>query len=387
MVKVLLLGCGTIGSIITRVLNEMPEVSEVLVADREYERTREYVESLGSEKLSVAKVDVRDVDACAELMKEADVVCNATWYLFNLYVMRAAIKAKRDVLDLGGLYHMTLEQLKLDDEVKEAGITTVIGCGSDPGLSNVMARYCADRLDEVEGIHIRYGGIGGGAFYFAIPTIINEFTMEAVVFRDGKYVRLPPLSEEEIVEFPEPVGKQTTYCIIHSELATLPKTIKGVKNVDYKDSWGEETINVLKVLKEYGFLSEEPVEVEGVKVAPRSLVIKLLSRAIPKVTPGSVDVLRVIAKGVKDGLKTTITCDAIVRWGGKCVEWNVSTSNYITAVPAAVGTLLLGRGEVKEKGVVPPEVAFDAEKFLEMVSEWGVEIYEKVEQIKPVGKS
>ena len=120
------------------------------------------------------------------------------------------------------------QQLTKHEEFKKAGITGIVGSGVAPGMVNVMAKYAADRLDTVETVRI-YSGIVNRLVkgnkivpQYAMDTILDEFTVNNFEFKDGQMVELPAFSGEEVVDFAEPVGRQTVYNVIHSEVATIP---------------------------------------------------------------------------------------------------------------------------------------------------------------------
>lgn len=153
--KIVVIGVGTVGKVIIRDLLENWKVDEIIAVDYNYEDLKKYADGLGDPRIKPKKGDIRDIDATAELMRMGDVVVNSSWYEFNIHAIKAALKAKRDMIDLGGMYWMTRKELEWDDELKNAGLRLIIGAGDDPGTSNILARYGADKLDEVREVHFR----------------------------------------------------------------------------------------------------------------------------------------------------------------------------------------------------------------------------------------
>jgi saccharopine dehydrogenase (NAD+, L-lysine-forming) len=367
MVTVLVLGgAGIVGSVAVRDLVASKEIDRVVVGDINLEGAREVARGAAAGKASAVKLDVAQADTLAEGMRGCDVVLNCAWYEFNLDVMRSAMAASVDLVDLGGLYHMTRKQLALDPEVRRAGITIVPGCGEDPGITNVMARHAADTMDEVKSIRIRDGdrdlSPGPPTIKFSVRTMLDEFTMDAVVFEGGKHRTIPPLSRKEVVTFPPPVGRMECYTTVHSELATLPTTIgKGVEDVDFMIS---EPHDLFRVLTDYGLLSTEPFDAGGVKLTPRDAVATILSRLQARATgegkPGDATCVQVVVEGRKGGRPARRSPYALARGqpGG------VHAMAHLTGVAASIGAQLVGAGLVKGPGVVPPESAFDPGLFL-----------------------
>ena len=227
---VVLGGGGAMGRITVRALAEDERVEHVTVADVSLaaaERTVAWLEA-GREKASAVAADVRDTAALTALLAEADVALNATDYPFNLDVMRASLAARVSYADLGGLFHMTRRQYELDREFRDAGLTAVLGIGSTPGITNLLARIAADQLDTVERLDVRIGSSdeapAGATFAppYSLRTILDECTLEPMVYEDGAWRAAPPMSGEEAMQFPPPVGAMTAMYTLHSEVALFP---------------------------------------------------------------------------------------------------------------------------------------------------------------------
>src|SRR5689334_10707261 len=124
-------------------------VEKVGLADVELSRTRERAKKLGDDRVEALETDARDSEALTKVVKGWDVLINSTWYEYNVGVMSAAIKAGIGYLDLGGLYHVTKKQLALNKEAKDAGVTCVVGLGSSPGVTNLMAAHGAEKMSKV----------------------------------------------------------------------------------------------------------------------------------------------------------------------------------------------------------------------------------------------
>ncbi|OCA87184.1 saccharopine dehydrogenase family protein [Pseudobacillus wudalianchiensis] len=372
MKKVVVLGAaGTIGRVIVRDLVESGV--EVVAADLDMNKLEE-LKSWVNNKISVVSLNIKDEQRAQEVLSQGAVCVNASNYIFNLDVMKAAAAAGVSVLDLGGLFKRTNEQLKLDAEMKAAGILSIVGMGSDPGTSNIFSRYGVEMLDEAEEIHIRYGSTTSGVtFAFAVDTIIDEAIKNALVVKDGKLLEIPPLADEEYTVFHEDIGIQKTYSIIHSELATLPTSFPSVKQITYKDTWDPETIEKIKTLTSLGLLETDPVEIAGNSVSPRRQTVSLLQTVLAKKEEPiwGKDALLVEVKGMKNGNKTSIKLELVTDYQPK---WNVSATQYATAIPASIVAQMLLNGEVTEKGVKPPEKCIDPKKFLAYLREKSVEV-------------
>ena len=183
-----------------------------------------------------------------------DVLLNCTQYNWNLDVMRAALAARVNYMDLGGLYHMTRKQFALDKDFRRIGRMAIPGMGGAPGITNVMARALADPLERVEAIRVYNAGADEQhydspiAYTFSIATILDELTMPPIAFERGRYVEKPMLSDPEAGKFRAPIGSITLRHSIHSELGTLAESFrsKGVKEVFFKINYDPRLVSLVR---------------------------------------------------------------------------------------------------------------------------------------------
>jgi saccharopine dehydrogenase (NAD+, L-lysine-forming) len=321
-------------------------------------------------------------------MKGWDCVIHSSWYDLNVPVMEAAITAGIHYCDLGGLYHQTLRQLKLDGRARDAGVTCILGIGSTPGTMNVMAAYGASQLDRVHKVQLRSSGAvvsGGEAGTFvppyAIRTILDEFSMEAPIFREGKIEFVPALSGLERSEFPAPVGVVEGYYTIHSELATMPKTIgKGVREMDFIVAFPPSFRQTVETIVRLGLASRDEIAVEKAKVRPydvTSNVIDALPK--PKQPELDVDIQRCIVVGERGGHPVTLRYEATT-WPHKA--WNVGGGVVDTGVPPSIAAQWMVKGRAKGPGVLPPELAFEPKPYFSELStrDRGIRVVEFAEE-------
>ena len=366
MKEVVVLGAaGTVGSMIARDLAESGV--EVIGADKDFRRLQLLKNQVKAKNLTVCPLDIQESGAARDLLKSAKVCVNAANYQLNLEVMKLAAEAKIHVLDLGGLYNVTKAQLKLDPLMKEAGVLAIVGMGSDPGVSNILSRLGVEELDQAEEIHIRYGSTTTGVtFPFAIDTILDEATKNAVVVQNGRLMEVPPLSLEEDTVFHESVGVQKTYAILHSELATLPESFPQVKEITYKDSWDPSTIRLIRQLERMGLLSDER---QGSQASARQKLVAFLRESISETPQWGTDELMVEVRGQKAGKKASVKFELLCGWQEK---WNVSALVYATSIPASIAAQMLLKGEIGGTGVMPPEQCVDPGKFVSYLTQKNV---------------
>lgn len=377
-------GYGGMAQVIVRDLIESPETKEVVICGRNFEKARSFAHELNSSKALPVQVDITDPLALARAIKDFDVVINSSWYEHNLAVMKVAISTGVDYVDLGGLYHMTLEQLKLDQDAKQAGVTCLLGMGSTPGTMNVMAAHAATRMERIDKVKLRSGYAvvserpKGLQIPYSFRTVLDEFTKQAPVLREGKSVMLDPLTEKERFVLPAPVGEVEGYFTIHSELATLPKNIgKGIREMDFIVAYEPEFTQTLAVISKLGLARKNEVAVGNVQVAPFE-VISTLVDAVPKEIVLDVDVQHVDVEGWNGNDKVSVRCDAVTFPHDR---WNIGGGTVDTGVPASVTAQWIASGKLTAKGVVSPEVCIDPLPYFKELNarDRGIKVYETIE--------
>lgn len=376
---VVLGGAGNMGCIAVQALAGDGRVDEVVIADINTDQAKTVADYIGSKKIEIIKVDLNKKDEFVEVLKGAGACLNATTFYTNLLVMDACHEAGVHYTDMGGLFHTTRKQLELHDKFTEAKISAVLGVGSAPGIPNIQSRYAADRLDTIESIKI-FDGIKSPPpdyryFAYAVPTIVDELTVESMVFEDGEFQAKAPLTGFEDYWFEPPLGLLPMHYSLHSEVATLPISFKdkGIKDCFFKiNYWGmaKETVEKVRVLADYGLASTEPVEVKGQMVVPRDLLISLLADSIAPVTsylepakgkpPEWTKEIVTEIRGTKDGEKLLYRMGTLTTRGA-----------LPTGVVPALTAIWLADSKV-EAGVYPAEIALDPEPFFKELEPYDI---------------
>ena len=358
--KIFVLGAGMMGRAVVHDLANAREVQQIVVADFDRARAQEVARKFGRGKARAVFADVRKTSELAKRARGFDVLVNCTQYNWNLDVMRAALAARVNYMDLGGLYHMTKKQFALDRDFRRIGRLAIAGMGGAPGITNVMARALAEPLDRVDSIRVYNAGADEQkyespiAYTFSIATILDELTMPPIAFEKGRYVEKPMLSDPEPGSFPQPIGNIVLRHSIHSELGTLAESFrkKGVREVFFKINYEPQLVNLVRNLVETGFTSRDPIAVNGAQVAPRSVLLALLQSKATTKTPKDVEALRVVVTG-RRGKRRTAT--AMEMWADYSTRPQLSAVARDTGFPAAIAAVMLGRGEIQGVGVQAPE--------------------------------
>jgi lysine 6-dehydrogenase len=364
-------GCGAMGQAVALDLVKQGQVEKVVLGDISIDPARLREKLRGNPKASLAKVDVNDRAGLIKAMKGADIVinCAGPFYKTAVAVAGAAVEARVNYIDICDDYEAAkiLFDSDIDAAAREAGITVLTGMGSDPGTNNVIVKWYADHLDRVDEVSLFWvvsiaDLSEGAAWDHSLHMIIGKLPQ----YLDGKLEYVDGGTGEETAHFLEPLGTCQVRYVGHPQPLTIPRYIKGVKRVVIKGAliplWVDQLI---KEQRESGFLSKEPVEVNGAPVAPYDLTLKLWGTIPNDRDRGPVaSGLKVIVKGERDGKGVTYTADIVGRMAPG------------TGLPASIAALMLHAGEVKAKGLVAPEGCIDPEKFLKALLQRGARIHQ-----------
>ena len=325
-------------------------------------------------RVRTATLDARDEEATARLLEGHDAALNCVTYYFNVPIMRACLKASVPYADLGGLYHGTQKQFALHDEFVRAGVPALLGMGSTPGITNVMAGAMAQGLDHVDAIHVRVGCLDRSAAStevplpvpYALDTVIDEFSLEPMVFREGRAQAVPPMSGKETIDFGPPVGRMEALYTLHSEVAMFPRSFPGLREASFKVAFEPEFTRKVAFLVELGFASRDRLPSGS---TPREVLLALAARqTVPPGEPADCDVLRVDVEGRTEGGGGGRT----VRRRGELTvlphpRWSVAAGSLDTGVPLSIAGQLLASRTIATPGVLCPETAVPHELFFEML--------------------
>jgi len=396
MSKILVLGgSGAQGSATVMWLVKEPDVSEVICADISLEKAKNFKNKLKSDKLVPRKVDAWKADEVLAAAKGVDVVVNmvAAWIGKRSpapNVMEAAFKNGAHYVDPAVAYREEEDRmLELNDKWRDAGLTAIFDLGKTPGITNIYAKYAADRLDRVDEIHVKTCLDVTSEKEFLVTwspvAALTGWSEAGLVYENGKYKEVPPFSGEDTYKFPnDPRGPCTGYLGDHEEVWTLPRFIKGVRYVEFK-----HYSHRLPIFRALGMLfgSDKPIDVKGVKVAPLDVLLALVpppSELPEKIKADLVEDIYscgvVEVKGEKAGRETlyTLSCPVSLRDVDRILPGSQPES-ILVGTPPAVAATMLARGEIKARGVMPPE-CLNPDPFLAKLAEKGITTYEKMER-------
>jgi len=374
--KVLVLGCGMMGSVIAMDMAERDGVSDVVVADFDKKKPERLVARLKSEKISGHRIDVKDEQATRKLMKGVDIAVCALPVNLSVFVSKAAVGAGVHLVDL-----MSGDRpLELDTPARKAGITILVDCGVAPGITNILAGRGANLMDEVDNISIVCGGIPqkpipplGYKIVWSTEELINMYCGKVKIVRDGKISEVDAMSGLEQIEFSE-IGMLEAFYT--DGLSTLLHTMKGrVKNMGEKTArWPGHAQKIL-AMRDTGFFDTEPVEIHGANVIPREVAVSVLEKTLRLGEEKDLTALRVDVSGRKDGKEVELSFSMMDFFDE---THGVTSMARTTGYTAAIVARMVARGEIKERGVIPPEIGVVKvyKKFTSELQERGIRIQE-----------
>jgi lysine 6-dehydrogenase len=375
MIITLLGGAGFMGAGIVRDLvsdRAIVDIKTIRLCDAAREKMEALADELGDPRVTLIDLDVTNADALNAAIAGADICINCVPTLlgFQMTIFEAALANKVPYMDLGGLGTYTVKQLAEHERFKSAGVPAVIGCGADPGMSNVICRAVADELDEIDRINLYWAAELVGDENpvlvppYSVSTVLAEYAHVSTQFYDGKHVECAPMSGSEFLDLPEPWGRCEFLHSPHSEQLTVPLADgireKGIKEFSWKLHLPHREHEAWVGLVKAGFGDfDEPVEIGGVKVKPLDVLNKVIERNIRQnadkiPVQDSHEIHFAIGRGRKGGVERTVRVEVTVSpdamygpYVDACTSMNASiAAQMILTMP-------------KKPGVHAPESYFD----------------------------
>jgi saccharopine dehydrogenase (NAD+, L-lysine-forming) len=398
--EIMVLGAGGVGEVVVKGLSQILDVKRIWVADVNLERAEEVVEEVNDARLKAIQLDASDTDAIAEVLKHCGIVIHAGIPRFNLNVMDACLRANCNYIDMAsdGPVDMPClvtiqQQLDYDEAFRKKGLLAVLGIGSDPGVTNILARYAYDRLKTVEEIIVLDGDNSivknyAFAIAFSPETSIEETLQPPLVYENGQWNKgLPLVTGIEDFDFPSPVGTLTVRSVAHEEVYTIPRFLsgKGLKRCDFKYALSEQYVEILKGLQVVGLDREEPVKVGDVSVSPRKVVASLLPK--PSDLWDSMEgtsCVGVLVKGT-DARDMPIEMYLYTMQSHEFSRQNmgVNVTVFQAGVPAVIAAQMILEGKLTMTGVKSPE-QFDPEPWIQKLPEWGMPLFVRKLTTEPI---
>ena len=320
------MGAGTARDLLSELSSGITKITAV---DANGDRLAALKKSIADPRLQTQVFDVNDRAALQSLLSECDLCINGvpTFAGFQITIFEACLEAKKPYADYGGMGVYTVKQKAQHETWKKAGVTAVIGLGSDPGLSNIICRAVADRLDRVDRINLYWAATKIGPDSpvlvppYSISTVLAEYANPSQQFLDGRLQEVSAQAGAETIDLPEPWGRTTFIHSQHSEPLTVPFSEgiaeKGIREFTWKLSLPERDHEAWVGLVKAGFgASDEPVTVKGVSVRPldvlQAVIDRNLSRHRDRIpAQESHEIHFAIGQGTRQGKPSRVTCRVV----------------------------------------------------------------------------
>ena len=390
MAKVLIIGAGGVGTVVAHKCAQNPDVfNEIVLASRTKVKCDDIAKAIGKDNIVTDSVDADSVPQLVELFKkhQPDIVINVALPYQDLTIMDACLECGVNYLDTAN--YEPLDEAKYQyswqwaykDRFEKAGLTAILGCGFDPGVSGVYTAYAAKHyFSEMEHLDIVDCNAGNHGKAFATnfnPEInIREITQRGKYYENGEWKETDPLSVHKPLTYPN-IGPRESYLMYHEELESLVKNYPTLKRARFWMTFGQEYLTHLRVIQDIGMASIKPIVYNGMEIVP----IQFLKAVLPNPKElganytGETSIgCRISGKG-KDGKPMTYYVYNNCSHHAAYEETGMQAVSYTTGVPAMIGAMMFLKGLWKRPGVWNVE-EFDPDPFMEQLNLHGLPWHE-----------
>ncbi|MBK8844413.1 MAG: saccharopine dehydrogenase family protein [Saprospiraceae bacterium] len=392
MSKVLIIGAGGVGTVVTYKCAQHPDIfSEILLASRTKSKCDVIAANIGSDRITTAQVDADNVPELVALIRKFEpvLVINVALPYQDLTIMDACLETNVAYLDTAN--YEPKEEAKFEyswqwayhDRFKEQGLTAILGCGFDPGVTSVFTAYAAkhyfDQIHELDIIDANAGSHGKAFATNFNPEInIREVTQKGRYWQNGEWIETEPHEIFKDINYPD-IGPKRSYLIYHEELESLVKNFPTLTRARFWMTFGEEYLTHLRVIQNIGMAGIEPINYQGMEIVP----LQFLKAVLPN--PGDLGEnytgqtsIGCRIKGIKDGKDRTYYIWNNCSHEAAYKETGTQGVSYTTGVPAMIGAMMYLKGEWNTPGVNNVE-EFNPDPFMEQLSLNGLPWHEKVD--------
>lgn len=389
MGRVLIIGAGGVGTVVAHKVAQNADVfTEVMIASRTQSKCDDIVKAIGNPAIKTARVDADNVEELVTLFNDfkPEIVINVALPYQDLTIMEACLQAGVNYLDTAN--YEPLDEARFEyswqwayqQRFKEAGLTAILGCGFDPGVSGIFTAYAAKHyFDEIHYLDIVDCNAGDHHKAFATnfnPEInIREITQKGRYYENGQWVETGSLEIHRPITYPH-IGPKESYLLYHEELESLVKNFPTIKRARFWMTFGQEYLTHLRVIQNIGMARIDEIEYNGQKIVP----IQFLKAVLPNPQDlgenytGETSIGCHIS-GIKDGKKRAYYVYNNCSHEAAYKETGMQGVSYTTGVPAMIGAMLFLRGVWKRPGVINVE-EFDPDPFMEQLNKQGLPWHE-----------
>ena len=390
MNKVIIIGCGGVGTVVAHKCAKNPDVfNEIVIASRHKAKCDAVAKAIGAPNITTDEVDADSVEQLVALFKrhQPKLVINVALPYQDLTIMDACLECGVNYLDTANYEprdeaHFEYSwQWAYRERFEKAGLTAILGCGFDPGVSGVYtARAAKHHFKEIHYLDIVDCNAGNHGKAFATnfnPEInIREITQQGRYYEDGKWVQTGALEIHKPLTYPE-IGPRESYLMYHEELESLVINYPTIKRARFWMTFGEEYLTHLRVIQDIGMARIDPVMYQGMEIVPLQFLKAVLPNPqdLGENYTGQTSIGCRIRGIGKDGKPLTYyiynNCDHHAAFE----ETGMQAVSYTTGVPAMTGAMMFLKGLWCKPGVHNVE-EFDPDPFLQVLNEQGLPWHE-----------
>ena len=389
MGRVLIIGAGGVATVAAHKVAKNADVfSDIMIASRTQSKCDDIVRAIGNPKIQTAHVDADNIDELVRLFDEfkPDLVMNLALPYQDLTIMEACLRHGCSYLDTANYEpkdeaHFEYSwQWAYKERFEAAGLTAILGCGFDPGVTSIFTAYAAKHhFDEIQYLDIVDCNAGDHHKAFATnfnPEInIREITQKGLYWEDGQWLETEPLEIHKTLNYPN-VGPKESYLLHHEELESLVKNYPTIRRARFWMTFGQEYLTHLRVIQNIGMASIKPINYNGMEIVPLQFLKAVLPnpQELGENYEGETSIGCRI-RGLKDGKEQTYYIYNNCSHQAAYEETGMQGVSYTTGVPACIGARLFMLGEWKRPGVWNVE-EFDPDNFMAELNKQGLPWHE-----------
>lgn len=389
MGRVLIIGAGGVATVAAHKVAKNADVfSDIMIASRTQSKCDDIVRAIGNPKIKTAHVDADNIDELVRLFDEfkPDLVMNLALPYQDLTIMEACLRHGCSYLDTANYEpkdeaHFEYSwQWAYKERFESAGLTAILGCGFDPGVTSIFTAYAAKHyFDEIQYLDIVDCNAGDHHKAFATnfnPEInIREITQKGLFWEDGQWRGTEPLEIHKTLNYPN-IGPKESYLLHHEELESLVKNYPTIRRARFWMTFGQEYLTHLRVIQNIGMASIKPINYNGMEIVPLQFLKAVLPnpQELGENYEGETSIGCRI-RGLKDGKEQTYYIYNNCSHQAAYEETGMQGVSYTTGVPACIGARLFMLGEWKRPGVWNVE-EFDPDNFMAELNKQGLPWHE-----------
>ena len=389
MGRVLIIGAGGVATVAAHKVAKNADVfSDIMIASRTQSKCDDIVRAIGNPKIKTAHVDADNIDELVRLFDEfkPDLVMNLALPYQDLTIMEACLRHGCSYLDTANYEpkdeaHFEYSwQWAYKERFEAAGLTAILGCGFDPGVTSIFTAYAAKHyFDEIQYLDIVDCNAGDHHKAFATnfnPEInIREITQKGLFWEDGQWRETEPLEIHKTLNYPN-VGPKESYLLHHEELESLVKNYPTIRRARFWMTFGQEYLTHLRVIQNIGMASIKPINYNGMEIVPLQFLKAVLPnpQELGENYEGETSIGCRI-RGLKDGKEQTYYIYNNCSHQAAYEETGMQGVSYTTGVRACIGARLFMLGEWKRPGVWNVE-EFDPDHFMDELNKQGLPWHE-----------